>query len=390
MSVITFTQKISRDLLKFDLNSDVSLANAIRRIILSEIETVGFHTEPYEESDVTIIENTSSLHNEFLSHRLGMCPVNIENPASFDPNKYKFILNVQNTGTKTISVTTKDIEIFDKDTNTSLDNSIFFKENDITKNHILLIKLKSNPGGEGEKINIEAQARRGNGRLNSRFSPVSCVTYSNKIDQSKFEIALNKYIEEQKVKMPNMDAQDESKAKNHFTISESERYFMTDKNDRPSAFEYTIESIGVIPSHVILIKAVELLFLKIKQFLVNFDEAVKSNTNEFVKIRKSTGLMDSMDIIIENENHTLGYLLQSYMEILHKNNLEFVAYRNPHPLKNFIEINIKVENNDINQIKNIVFSTCNSIIEIIKNIKSLTETEFKIQKPKKKLIIKKK
>ena len=187
-----------------------------------------------------------------------------------------------------------------------------------------------------------------------------------------------------------MDAEDESKAKNHFTISESERYFMTDKNDRPSVFEYTIESIGVIPSHVILIKAVEILFLKIKQFLVNFDEAVKSNTNEFVKIRKSTGLMDSMDIIIENENHTLGYLLQSYMEILHKNNIEFVAYRNPHPLKNFIEINIKVENNDINQIKNIVFSTCNSIIEIIKNIKSLTETEFKIQKPKKKLIIKKK
>lgn len=390
MSVITFTEKISRDLIKFDLNTDVSLANAIRRIILSEVDTVGFHTEPYEESDVTIIENTSSLHNEFLAHRLGMCPVNIENPATFEPDKYKFTLDVRNTGTKTINVTTKDIKIIDKDSNATLDTNLFFKEDDITKNHILLIKLKSNPGGEGEKINIEAKARVSNGRLNSRFSPVSCVTYSNKIDQSKFEVALNKYIEEQKEKNPDMDGDAESKAKNHFTISESERHFITDDNDRPSVFEYTIESIGAIPSHVILIKAVELLFLKIKQFLVNFDEAIKSNNNEKVKIRKSTGLMDSIDIIIENENHTLGYLLQSYMEILHKNNIDFVAYRNPHPLKNFIEINIKVENNDLNKIKNIVFSTCNSIIEIIKNIKSLTEAEFKIQKPKKKLIIKKK
>ena len=41
MSVITFTQKISRDLIKFDLNTDVSLANAR---IFYEVETVGFHT----------------------------------------------------------------------------------------------------------------------------------------------------------------------------------------------------------------------------------------------------------------------------------------------------------------------------------------------------------
>ena len=99
-----------------------------------------------------------------------MCPVN-ENPATFDPSKYKFVLNVQNTGTKTINVTTKDIEIFDKDTNT-LENSIFFKENDITKNHILLIKLKSNHG-KVKRLN-RSTGRRGNGRLNSRFSVFMC------------------------------------------------------------------------------------------------------------------------------------------------------------------------------------------------------------------------
>ena len=41
MSVITFTQKISRDLIKFDLNTDVSLANACR-IILSELKQLDF------------------------------------------------------------------------------------------------------------------------------------------------------------------------------------------------------------------------------------------------------------------------------------------------------------------------------------------------------------
>ena len=53
------------DILTFTLSGiNVSLANAVRRTILSDIPTVVFKTSPYEENDAIIISNTSRLHNE--------------------------------------------------------------------------------------------------------------------------------------------------------------------------------------------------------------------------------------------------------------------------------------------------------------------------------------
>ena len=45
---------------------NVSLANAIRRIILSEIPLVVFRTTPNEQNKCNIIANTSRLNNEII------------------------------------------------------------------------------------------------------------------------------------------------------------------------------------------------------------------------------------------------------------------------------------------------------------------------------------
>ena len=93
---IVFTEK-SPFLLKFDLeNVHPSYVNGIRRAILNNVDTIGFKTEPHNESDIIINENTSSLHNEFLLHRIGMIPINYPDPDSFDADKYRFILDVEN------------------------------------------------------------------------------------------------------------------------------------------------------------------------------------------------------------------------------------------------------------------------------------------------------
>ncbi|CDR95474.1 DNA-directed RNA polymerase II, putative [Babesia bigemina] len=59
------------------LNADVATANAMRRIMLSEIPTLAIEV-------VTILENTSVLHDEYLAHRLGLLPIDSRNARSFE------------------------------------------------------------------------------------------------------------------------------------------------------------------------------------------------------------------------------------------------------------------------------------------------------------------
>ena len=87
------------NILKFTLsNVNVSIANAIRRTVLSDIPTVVFKTTPQEENHAQIITNTSRLNNEILKQRLSCIPICISNAQ----DQLKFIsdymleLNVEN------------------------------------------------------------------------------------------------------------------------------------------------------------------------------------------------------------------------------------------------------------------------------------------------------
>lgn len=60
--------EISPEKMKFSLSGcDASLANALRRVLISEVPTLAPHL-------VSIIENTSVLHDEWLCQRIGLIP----------------------------------------------------------------------------------------------------------------------------------------------------------------------------------------------------------------------------------------------------------------------------------------------------------------------------
>ena len=95
-----------------DYGFDKSLANAIRRIILTDIPTVGFKL--YENgigNDLTMTVNNLSLHNEMLLHRISHMPLYID-PSNYMKN-YLFVCKVKHEGVEPFKfISMNDIEIY--------------------------------------------------------------------------------------------------------------------------------------------------------------------------------------------------------------------------------------------------------------------------------------
>ncbi|CDJ57548.1 DNA-directed RNA polymerase II, putative [Eimeria maxima] len=69
--------ELSKNVVRFTLsNCDVSIANALRRVMISEVPTLAIDL-------VTVFENTSVLHDEYIVHRLGLLPIDSSNVESF-------------------------------------------------------------------------------------------------------------------------------------------------------------------------------------------------------------------------------------------------------------------------------------------------------------------
>ena len=360
--------KSEKDTINFDVTKcNSSFVNSLRRVIISEIETIGFRTEEYEKSDIKVIENNSSLHNEFLLHRLGLIPVNTKDIDSYDQSKYKFILKVQHSGNVSIDVTTKDIKILNLETDTYEDNELFFPKNHITDSHILITKLKPTSDGTGEKIHMEGKSSKGIGKEHIRFSPVSNVCFINKIDPKKLDEEYKKYVV--------ASGENEStELKSKFMIEESERCFHVDSNGDPNVFEFTIESCGVMLPETILLEGLKQIVLKIKNFMNEFGKSMSSQEST-IEIRESKVLMKAFDIVIEGENHTLGHLLQSHINKLFQQKNIFVGYMNPHPLENKIIFRINVET--IKGLKDIFTQTCDELIKQCDILSNMVLKKFK-------------
>lgn len=341
------TESSSR--LTFDVDDvDVSLVNALRRVILAEVPTVAFSFDPtVSENDIDIITNTGSLHNEFLGHRLSLVPIclNKQEIDEFHTDKYTFVIKIQNVSNVMLPVTSKDIKVYkqnDEEVGQDVRDKMF-PANPITHHHILITKLKPNlfDSRKGDKIHLVAKASLGKGKQHSRWCPASLCTFYNNIDEKEREDAYDMY--ENKHAQLGLPADELRK---RFDTLEAYRCFSKNKYGEPNSLHFDLQSeCGMAPSEIIE-NALHVLLDKLTTFVKNTD--IKENID--VKLIQGT-----WHVTIPGEDHTLANLLQSfiYNKFIRKDGtisdyviadlgIVYVGYFKPHPLEDCVLLKIRL------------------------------------------------
>ena len=376
-------------------NTDVSILNSIRRIILSDIPNVAFDFKPYdfEEKKINIIENTCSLHNEIILQRLSMIPLKFDEDeiTNFEPNKYKFVLKKINNSSKMMDVTTEDIEIFDE--NDKKYNNKFirkiFPKNKISGDFILITKLKPNLFNKdnGDVLEINMIATKSTAKDYAGFGYVSQCVYFNVIDKKLADEELKKILEKNK----ELSKKELTNLKNEFNTLDKYRHFRKNEYDEPNYFEFNIESESRVSPEFLVFKGMLILKNRIEIIVANLiDNKIKidkvKSENDKTSSLESTNFYS---FEIENEKHTLGNLIQSlfYNEFIRNGNkkiIEYIGYKSPHPLEEILILKIKF-NEDIkeSQISKVVIE---GLVNIQTDIDDLIKKWIDISKLDKNII----
>ncbi len=145
-------------------NADVPLMNALRRIALAEVPSMAIE-------EVVMIENSSILQDEIISHRLGLTPLKTDLDTYNLPEECQCQSEF---GCPQCRVTmTLDAEA-KEGTRTVYSGEIVSENPDIipVSDKVPILKLAKN-----QKLKLEAYARLGKGKNHAKWQPVSMCAY---------------------------------------------------------------------------------------------------------------------------------------------------------------------------------------------------------------------
>lgn len=355
------------DMLSFTLSGvNVSIANAIRRTILSDIPTVVFKTSPYEECKANIIINTSRLNNEILKQRLSCIPVHIPNYEEINLKNYLLEVNVENTTDTTMYVTTKDFKIKNLLTDSYLsekDTRNIFPPNDYTGDFIDFVRLRPKLSDDllGEKIYLTCEFSVFNAKNDGMFNVVSTCSYGFTPDDVAIDNELIKKIQGWK---------DEGKNEKEI-VFETKNWKLLDalRIVKKDSFDFIVQTIGVYSNNELMNKACTIINKRLDdlELLINSDD---------LEIKSSNTMTNCYDISLENEDYTIGKMIEY---ILYEKYFEgtkilsFVGFKKFHPHDTESIIRVAFKNPiDISSIKGYLLE---SILDA-KNIYDKIKKEF--------------
>ena len=350
-------------------NIDVSYVNAIRRTILSDIPIIVFKTTPYEENKANIITNTSRLNNEIVKQRLSCIPICIKNLEEFLIKNYLLELDVENKTDTSIIVTTKDFKIKDISKNKYLeDNEVkqifppYIPPSGNGEFYIDFLRLRPKLTDEipGEKIKLTSEFSIGTSREDSMFNVTGTCSYGFTPNPEKIEEQLE--IRKQKWKDEGMSEPQINFESANWKLLEGMRYVI--KN----SFDFIIESVGIYDNEDIIIKACIILYEK----LTEIKQSLQQNKLEIIP--SDNTLENSYDVILVNEDYTIGNILNSELYKIFYTDLKIINYVgfkkiHPHDTDSILRISLINKSQGVSSIETMLISVIEEAIKTIKGVK---------------------
>jgi DNA-directed RNA polymerase subunit L len=323
--------------------------------MITDVETVAFRADILEDgstSDVSISKNSTPMSNEMLAHRIGLLPIHVKEPLSWDPEKYTFNLDVTNDSTNPLDVTAADIKVFrlgaPEDEPVLVPNVNFFHPDPTTKDTALLAVLKGKVGTqESESIAFTARATLGTGRENVRFMPVTSICsygYTLDEDPDRRKEFFTRWLSKNNKGNPaelESDSVKKGELEREFATMEIQRCYKLDEKGEPNSFDFVIESMGVLDPVYIVGRALDAIQAK----LLPYTSIDIGDLPQGLKIAPADAQMKGFDFVFQKEDHTLGNLLQTWIEqnLIDTEEVTYVGYKVPHPLRDEMLLRVAVE-----------------------------------------------
>tara|TARA_Y100000389_G_C17415278_1_gene493314 strand:- start:179 stop:1417 length:1239 start_codon:yes stop_codon:yes gene_type:complete len=355
--------EVTNNTLDFELSGsdeyglEKSIVNSLRRTLLSEIPCVGFRIEEDKYKDIIMEVNETSLHNEFLLHRLSMIPLYLD-PETYE-KQYLFYLNVKHDSNQPFKfVTTDDIKIYPLKTGVTLSDTIDIDKYDLQKplskqQHkeifrpyvfrnkeypILITELKSTDTNDSfQELICYGVPSVSDGREHARWKCCSDAIYTFLKNDELFMKTANDKAGIKKL----LDDEERLAFIESLRLSESERYYYRDIHNEPHRYTFRITSIHYHSSKQLFMNASDIMINKLEVLKQHFINMI-SDGSTTIKVEPYKN-ENNYKFILCGQNDTLGNVLQSHIvnHFIEDGSLvNFCGYKKPHPLEEHISLYI--------------------------------------------------
>jgi DNA-directed RNA polymerase subunit L len=355
----------TNDVLKFTLsNTNISIANGIRRVLLSEIPIVVFKTTPYTENRVLINVNKSRLNNELIKQRVSCIPIHITNVYDFPYQNYLVELDIINDTNANIYATTGDFKVKNTETNNYLareEVKKLFPPDPITGDYINIVRLRPRltDTSDREQIKFEATLKIGTAGEDSTFNVVSTCAYGNTLDPVKIKDGWE--AKESTLKARSATSEEIEFAKKDWMLLDAKRLFKSD------SYDFVVETVGIYTNFELMDSATGILIQKLYTTL----QSLKNET-DLINDAIDT-LENSYIIVLKNEDYTVGKIIEYMLYSKYFQERKELTYagflkKHPHDKDSFIKIGAK-KTLSKDEIISVIEDCVNSSIELILVIK---------------------